>query len=107
MAKDEARRSLPWAPDLGFSTDRVRCGEGGRDNHKMILERELETVGLRLNKRPPNITLTKKATGGVKFNATVPLTKLGRRPGKDGAANPEGVQAAQRRGLDAGGLLDG
>ena len=31
----------------------------GVDNHKMILERELETVGLRLNKRPPNITLTK------------------------------------------------
>jgi len=54
----------------------------GVDNHKMILERELETVGLRLNKRPPNITLTKKATGGVKFNATVPLTKLGDDPEK-------------------------
>ena len=38
----------------------LRDGEGGRDNHKMILERELETVGLQLNKRPPNITLTKR-----------------------------------------------
>jgi hypothetical protein len=55
----------------------------GVDNHKMILERELEIVGLRLNKRPPNITLTKKATGGVKFNACgVKLSKLGDDPEK-------------------------
>mmetsp|Transcript_19704 Transcript_19704/g.60725 ORF Transcript_19704/g.60725 Transcript_19704/m.60725 type:complete len:413 (-) Transcript_19704:19-1257(-) len=58
------------------------AGKEGVNDHKRILERELETVGLRLNKRPPNIYLVKKATGGVKFNATVPLTKLGDDPAK-------------------------
>ena len=51
--------------------------EGLKQNHKQILERELETVGLRLNKRPPDIALHKTSTGGIKFNSTVPLTKLG------------------------------
>ncbi|KAH8044816.1 GTP binding protein [Aureococcus anophagefferens] len=55
--------------------------EEGVGDHKGILERELETVGLRLNKTPPNIALVKKATGGVKFNATVPLAAR-RRPAK-------------------------
>lgn len=54
----------------------------GVSNHRAILERELETVGLRLNKHPPDVTLVKKKTGGVKFNATVPLTKLGEDPQK-------------------------
>mmetsp|Transcript_5608 Transcript_5608/g.16531 ORF Transcript_5608/g.16531 Transcript_5608/m.16531 type:complete len:413 (+) Transcript_5608:2242-3480(+) len=58
------------------------AGKEGVNDHKGILERELETVGLRLNKRPPNIALVKKATGGIKFNATVPLTKLGEDPAK-------------------------
>merc|ERR1712194_452537 len=48
-----------------------------------ILENELETVGIRMNKRPPDVTLRKKATGGVKFSSTVTLTKLG--------PDPEGV----------------
>lgn len=54
----------------------------GVNNHRAILERELETVGLRLNKQPPDVTLSRKKTGGVKFNATVPLTKLGDDPQK-------------------------
>lgn len=29
-------------------------------NHKEILTRELETMGIRLNRKPPNITFTKK-----------------------------------------------
>lgn len=33
-------------------------------------------MGLRLNKRPPNIYFKKKKEGGIKFNATVPLTKV-------------------------------
>lgn len=52
------------------------------NNHRAILERELETVGLRLNKTPPDVVIEKKATGGVKFSHTVPLTKLGPEPGK-------------------------
>ena len=42
-----------------------------------ILETELETVGLRLNKQPPHVTFKKKKIGGIKFTAMVPLTKLG------------------------------
>ncbi|CAM9639442.1 unnamed protein product [Discosporangium mesarthrocarpum] len=52
----------------------------GVNNHRAILERELETVGLRLNKRPPNVYFRKKKDGGVKFNSTLALTKLGSDP---------------------------
>eukprot|EP00611_Tribonema_gayanum_P029328 TRINITY_DN7813_c0_g2_i1.p2 TRINITY_DN7813_c0_g2~~TRINITY_DN7813_c0_g2_i1.p2 ORF type:complete len:342 (-),score=154.42 TRINITY_DN7813_c0_g2_i1:311-1219(-) len=54
--------------------------EGGTNNHRAILEKELETVGLRLNKSPPNVYYKAKKEGGVKFNTTVPLTKLGDDP---------------------------
>ncbi len=40
----------------------------------------METVGLRLNKLPPKVYFRKKDTGGVKFNSTVKLTKLGDDP---------------------------
>ncbi|CAE7650281.1 DRG1, partial [Symbiodinium microadriaticum] len=52
------------------------------NQHRNILERELETMGIRLNQRPPDIYFRKKAGGGVKFNATVPLTKFGDDPGE-------------------------
>jgi len=35
------------------------------NNHRDILETELETVGLRLNKRPADISFKRKQTGGV------------------------------------------
>jgi len=57
--------------------------DGAREQnnqHRNILEAELETMGIRLNKRPPDIYYKKKVTGGVKFNATVPLTKMGDDP---------------------------
>eukprot|EP00736_Rhodelphis_marinus_P003598 Rmarinus@m.20609 len=41
---------------------------------KKLLEKELEDVGIRLNKDPPNIYFKVKKAGGFKFNATVPLT---------------------------------
>eukprot|EP01097_Dermamoeba_algensis_P005267 TRINITY_DN3342_c0_g1_i2.p1 TRINITY_DN3342_c0_g1~~TRINITY_DN3342_c0_g1_i2.p1 ORF type:complete len:243 (-),score=35.75 TRINITY_DN3342_c0_g1_i2:662-1312(-) len=37
----------------------------GDKNHRGILERELETVGLRLNKNPPDIYFKIKKTGGI------------------------------------------
>jgi uncharacterized protein len=58
------------------------AGKEGLNRHREILEKELETVGIRLNQRPPNVTYTKKATGGVKLASTVPLTQLGPDPGK-------------------------
>lgn len=51
-------------------------------NHRAILEAELEMVGLRLNKEPPNISYRPKKTGGIKFTSIVPLTKMGPDPGK-------------------------
>uniref|UniRef100_A0A7S2W3B3 OBG-type G domain-containing protein n=1 Tax=Rhizochromulina marina TaxID=1034831 RepID=A0A7S2W3B3_9STRA len=56
------------------------AGKEQVNRHREILENELETVGLRLNKSPPNITIVPKKTGGVKFNTTVPLTHLGDDP---------------------------
>jgi ribosome-interacting GTPase 1 len=53
------------------------AGAETKKNHRQILERELESVGLRLNKRPPNVTFRKKKLGGIKFNATVALTQVG------------------------------
>ena len=58
------------------------AGKEGLNRHREILEQELETVGIRLNKRPPDVTFKKKTTGGVKFASTVPLTKLGPEPDK-------------------------
>lgn len=42
------------------------------DDQRAILERELEAVGIRLNKRPPNVYFKIKKTGGLKFNAMSP-----------------------------------
>ncbi|CAB3402281.1 unnamed protein product [Caenorhabditis bovis] len=47
---------------------------GKSDQQKTLLERELEAVGIRLNKSPPNIYVKQKKIGGVKFTNTVPLT---------------------------------
>ncbi|GLC39587.1 Developmentally-regulated GTP-binding protein 2 [Pleodorina starrii] len=44
--------------------------------HKQILTRELEAVGIRLNRQPPNIYFKKRKTGGISINSTIPLTHL-------------------------------
>ena len=46
------------------------------DAHRAILTRELEAVGIRLNRAPPQIYFKRKKTGGVSFSSTVPLTQL-------------------------------
>jgi len=50
------------------------------DAHREILEAELESTGIRLNKEAPDIYFKKKKTGGIKFNSMVPLTKMGSDP---------------------------
>ena len=40
--------------------------------HKRIIERELEEFGIRLNKKPPNISFKKKEKGGI--NMTTPVS---------------------------------
>ena len=42
--------------------------------HKRIIEKELEGMGIRLNKRPPNITFTKKEKGGIAYRSTMAQT---------------------------------
>ena len=45
-------------------------------NDKKIIEQELEGFGIRLNKKPPNITVKKKDKGGIAISNTVPLTNM-------------------------------
>jgi ribosome-interacting GTPase 1 len=39
--------------------------------HKLIIEKELEGFGIRLNKEPPNISFKIKAKGGISITRTV------------------------------------
>lgn len=43
---------------------------------KQLLESELEGVGIRLNKKPPNIYIQKKDKGGIAVTSIMPLTKI-------------------------------
>uniref|UniRef100_M4BXT5 TGS domain-containing protein n=1 Tax=Hyaloperonospora arabidopsidis (strain Emoy2) TaxID=559515 RepID=M4BXT5_HYAAE len=56
------------------------AGREAGNRHREILEHELETVGLRLNRQPPDIYFRKKNGGGITFNSTLRLTKLGGDP---------------------------
>lgn len=46
------------------------------DVQRTLLERELEAVGIRLNKSPPNIYFKPKTSGGLSFTATCKLTHM-------------------------------
>jgi hypothetical protein len=46
------------------------------DAQRQMLTKELNDVGIRLNKTRPNLSVNRKKDGGYKFNATVPLTEL-------------------------------
>lgn len=46
---------------------------------RRLLEEELETVGIRLNKRRPNVYFHPKGAGGLAFTATVKLTHMDER----------------------------
>jgi len=46
------------------------------DAQRQLLTKELNDVGIRLNKARPKISVTKTKTGGFKFNATCTLTEL-------------------------------
>ncbi|CAD7933184.1 unnamed protein product [Amoebophrya sp. A120] len=46
------------------------------DSQKKRLEAEMESVGIRLNKTPPNIKVTKKPAGGVRINASCKRSQL-------------------------------
>eukprot|EP01006_Ploeotia_vitrea_P039336 TRINITY_DN66336_c6_g4_i1.p1 TRINITY_DN66336_c6_g4~~TRINITY_DN66336_c6_g4_i1.p1 ORF type:complete len:370 (-),score=189.58 TRINITY_DN66336_c6_g4_i1:54-1163(-) len=44
--------------------------------HKRLIEKELEGFGIRLNKKPPNISFKKKDKGGISMSKLVPQTHL-------------------------------
>jgi len=46
---------------------------------KELLTKELEAVGIRLNKKPPNIYFKQKKGGGISFNKTCELSKINQR----------------------------
>lgn len=46
------------------------------EEQKRKLTKELEKVGLRLNKNPPNIKITLNKIGGVRVNSTCKLTRV-------------------------------
>merc|ERR1719296_39619 len=48
------------------------------DAQKLMLTKELEDVGIRLNKHRPRISVTRTKTGGFRYNATIPVTELTR-----------------------------
>merc|ERR1712113_1092849 len=50
----------------------------GDDAQRQMLTKELEDVGIRLNKTRPRISVTRTKTGGFKYNTTVPTTELTR-----------------------------
>lgn len=43
---------------------------------KRVIEQELEGFGIRINKEPPNIKITKKDKGGLNITSTVPLSHI-------------------------------
>ena len=47
-----------------------------KDIHKEILTQEMESVGIRLNQKRPDIYFKEKKGGGLSFNSTVPLTHM-------------------------------
>eukprot|EP00474_Spongospora_subterranea_P009366 CRZ09824.1 hypothetical protein [Spongospora subterranea] len=53
----------------------MMCDATKADIQRPLLERELETVGIRLNKPRPQITFKRKPTGGIMFNKTCKLTQ--------------------------------
>ena len=44
--------------------------------HKRLIERELESFGIRLNKQPPNIYFKRKDKGGLNYQALVPQSTI-------------------------------
>ncbi|KAI0639095.1 P-loop containing nucleoside triphosphate hydrolase protein [Trametes polyzona] len=45
------------------------------EEQRRLLEIELDAVGIRLNKKRPDVVFKRKTTGGITINKTVPLTK--------------------------------
>eukprot|EP00514_Thraustochytrium_sp_LLF1b_P005359 CAMPEP_0184528156 /NCGR_PEP_ID=MMETSP0198_2-20121128/11636_1 /TAXON_ID=1112570 /ORGANISM="Thraustochytrium sp., Strain LLF1b" /LENGTH=384 /DNA_ID=CAMNT_0026919973 /DNA_START=157 /DNA_END=1311 /DNA_ORIENTATION=+ len=81
--KGRGRQVIACAKSADLVLIVLDAAKEGIKNHREILERELETVGIRLNQEPANIYFKKKKDGGVKFNAGgLTLTHFGDQPEK-------------------------
>ncbi len=72
------------------------------------VQRELEAMGIRLDKSPPKIFISKKSQGGIEINSTVKLTKLEPRMIM-GVLNEYGIHNAIvviREDMDTDALID-
>ncbi|GAA6044269.1 hypothetical protein JCM8097_004325, partial [Rhodosporidiobolus ruineniae] len=49
------------------------------DEQRQQLEHELEEIGIRLNRTPPDVVFKPKTAGGITINSTVPLTRTDER----------------------------
>jgi small GTP-binding protein len=53
--------------------------EAASPRQARIIETELYGFGIRINARPPDVSISKLARGGVTINSTVPLTRISNR----------------------------
>ncbi len=73
QGKGRGRQVIAVARTADVVLMMLDAGKG--DVQRKLLEAELEAVGIRLNKRKPNIYFKQKKGGGLSFNAMCPLTK--------------------------------
>jgi uncharacterized protein len=73
QGKGRGRQVIATARTSDLIIMMLEAGKG--EIQKRLLTKELEDVGMRLNKQRPHVYFKLKATGGVKFNVIVPLTK--------------------------------
>jgi len=74
--KGRGRQVIGVARSVDLVLMVVDAGSGKADRQRELLEKELEVVGLRLNQKPPNVTLKKKITGGVSVSSSCQLVSI-------------------------------
>lgn len=68
--KGRGRQVIAVAKSADMVLMVLDAGSGKSERQRQLLEHELEVCGLRLNKRPPNLTFRKKSTGGISVTYT-------------------------------------
>ncbi|MCC7569972.1 GTP-binding protein [Candidatus Micrarchaeota archaeon] len=58
-----------------------------------VILNELQNIGIRVNQKPPNITIKKKYRGGININTTIQLTKINQKT-VESIMNEYGVHSA-------------
>jgi len=74
QGKGRGRQVIAVAKTADLILMMLDAGKG--EEQKVLLEKELESVGIRLNKKKPQIYVKQKKIGGVKFTHTVPLSHV-------------------------------